>query len=547
MKIHAYLSTAVALLFGTAAAMAQGSQPQVIVAGKLMGMSNFDITDMLRNSQYNYTFGTARTAAMGGAFTSLGADLSSMNINPAGLGMYQSSQFGITQAITVTTTGTAHSGNGSLYTLDNTNTKYNLNNVGLALNVFQGSGTLTSFTIGFGYNKLANFNALSGFGVNAERYGIGDVMINQLYDMQRAGITQTDMNSSSEPFRNSNIFVNEWGSVLAYQTEFVFGEEDGNFTLDRSISANATVNSFLKTRIRGGIDEYTISGGVNLKNILYLGATIGLQSIRYEETCWYDESYNNNEAAYPLNYLLYDQRTRYYGTGVNFKFGAVLQPIPRLRIGLAVHTPTFISLTQSYQAAMDAVYSDMETYKETPTNKFDYNFNSPTRLLTGISYTFGSFAILSVDYERAWYNGMRLTDVMESVKEAFKYDAKTYLTGSNILRAGLEVRPVPQWAIRAGGGYYGSMVRTRINDLSNAFSNPVPYESYNITAGLGYTFGACTFDLAYVYTHSKSNPFDLFYYQMITDAGPEEPIAQSGYFEQKTNRHMVALTFGVKF
>lgn len=56
--------------------------------------------DLLALSQYNYSFSTARSAALGGAFTSLGADLSSMSINPAGLGMYMSSDFGISPSLT---------------------------------------------------------------------------------------------------------------------------------------------------------------------------------------------------------------------------------------------------------------------------------------------------------------------------------------------------------------------------------------------------------------------------------------------------------------
>jgi len=36
----------------------------------------------------SHPFGTARVMGMGGAFTSLGADLSSMSINPAGLGSF---------------------------------------------------------------------------------------------------------------------------------------------------------------------------------------------------------------------------------------------------------------------------------------------------------------------------------------------------------------------------------------------------------------------------------------------------------------------------
>ena len=44
----------------------------------------------------SHPFGTARVMGMGGAFTSLGADLSSMSINPAGLGMYRRNEFSLT-------------------------------------------------------------------------------------------------------------------------------------------------------------------------------------------------------------------------------------------------------------------------------------------------------------------------------------------------------------------------------------------------------------------------------------------------------------------
>ena len=40
-------------------------------------------------------FGTARAMALGGAFTSLGADMSAMSINPAGLGMYRRSEISL--------------------------------------------------------------------------------------------------------------------------------------------------------------------------------------------------------------------------------------------------------------------------------------------------------------------------------------------------------------------------------------------------------------------------------------------------------------------
>ena len=42
-------------------------------------------SDLFELSQTTFSLGTARSMAMAGAFTSLGADLTSMAINPAGL------------------------------------------------------------------------------------------------------------------------------------------------------------------------------------------------------------------------------------------------------------------------------------------------------------------------------------------------------------------------------------------------------------------------------------------------------------------------------
>lgn len=50
---------------------------------------------------------------------------------------------------------------------------------------------------------------------------------------------------------------------------------------------------------KGSIDEYSISGGFNIQNILYLGFTIGIQDILYRNDNYYAETYDNN--SLPLN------------------------------------------------------------------------------------------------------------------------------------------------------------------------------------------------------------------------------------------------------
>ena len=54
--------------------------------------------DALRYSTQNLS-GTARYAAMGGAFGSLGGEFSALSSNPAGIGMYQFSEFTFTPTL----------------------------------------------------------------------------------------------------------------------------------------------------------------------------------------------------------------------------------------------------------------------------------------------------------------------------------------------------------------------------------------------------------------------------------------------------------------
>ena len=525
------------------------AQNSVTVSGRLMGQSYFDITDMYRLSQNGFTTSTARSSAMGGAFTSLGADLASMSINPAGLGMYQSSEFGITQAITVSKMNTDRLGSQSaVFGQDkSTNTKYNLDNIGLAIHAFESTGPLTSITVGFGYNKMANFNSLSSFGLAGERTTIGEVFTNMLYDLQGSGITQQMMNSSSKPFETSRIPVSDWGAILAYQTEFVFGEDFGDnprpeFTLDNAISADATVNPYLRTRTRGGIDEYTLSAGFNIRDFLYLGATIGMQSIRYDEKNYYDETYNDNTVEYPLYNLLYDQSARITGSGVNFKLGAIIRPVGGLRIGVAFHTPTWISLNKSYYASMRAIFSDVDNVKHSGTNTYEYSFRTPARLLVGASYTFGQFAILSVDYQRTWYNGMRLSDAAQRVEDDYKAQVKNVYRPANNVSAGVEVKPMPMLSLRLGGSWQQSGFKNE-NTILDRYDSPISGQTYNITAGLGLRMGSCSLDFSYVYCHTEYTPFDLYFYRM----NDEDPLALSSYFKQTLKRHVATLSFGVRF
>lgn len=99
--------------------------------------------------------GTARSMALGGAFTSLGADLASMSINPAGLGMYRRNEIALTPMMTFQSSETP----GTMSYAKNGKNRFSMANFGAALNAYEGTGTLTSFTVGIGLNRIADFNS----------------------------------------------------------------------------------------------------------------------------------------------------------------------------------------------------------------------------------------------------------------------------------------------------------------------------------------------------------------------------------------------------
>lgn len=494
--------------------------------------------DLLNMSQYNYSFGTARSAALGGAFTSLGADLSSININPAGLGMYRSSDVGITPSVTWNTMESNYLGMNSDYS----KTRFGLGNVAAAFNLYQGGGALTSFTLGVGYNKMADFNTSS----LARGYGAPN-SINEIFAEQLLGVPESTISQPKlKPFED--LPTDMWGGILAYQTGIldpVKGSDPQAYSPWNAIAEDAAINPTLRNITKGSIGEYDIAGGFNFGNILYVGFTVGIQDINYNNQNDYSEFYSNNPQ--PLNGMRYIRSLKMDGTGVNFKFGAVVRPIENLRIGLAVHTPTFIRINEEYIEYMSADYKNQR-----PGDMLDsryalneYNINTPTRLMAGLSYTVPGVGLITADYERVWYNGMRLKNMNSwNYEESVKTDVEDLYRPANNFRVGIEATPLKNFYLRAGYAHYDNCMR---GDYA-IFNNQAIIKSYdNFSGGLGFRFQNIYVDVAYIYSKYKYNPYDMFYFAEYDASGNQTYLIESGQVSTRQNRNTISLSLGVKF
>ena len=382
-------------------------------------------SDLFELSQTTFSLGTARSMAMAGAFTSLGADLTSMAINPAGLGMYRRNEISITPLMSF-----ARAENNAPAFNSNGKNRFSIGNFGFTANVYEGSGPLVSVNIGFGHNRLQDLNHQYSYYTQGNVSSIADVFL------RHAAIQRHQQGSDHRRLQLEQLQSPPLGFDPRIQGR-IYGSNRWQVAADLD-RHNVDIGNYTTVVSSGSVGEYDISAGLNLNNKFYIGATLGIQSLHQRKTYYYGEDYvypgngTDPNLDYQLLYSNFNQEVILDGAGVNFKLGMIYRPIQNLRIGFAFHTPTYYWIDRTYQAYTDSGVhvnnpSDPDGLKPGPdgnqytnalspvledTGGYNWEFTTPARLMFGISYAFGNRGLISVDYERDWYNGMRMKTIL---------------------------------------------------------------------------------------------------------------------------------------
>lgn len=485
--------------------------------GSLMNRDVMSVADMGGFSQSAFQYGTARSAAMAGAMTSLGGDASSMMINPAGLGMYRSSEMTFTPMMTIQNGETR----GAKPYLNDGANSFSMSNLSTVFNIYEsGNSRLISLNMGLGYNKIANLNYEYSFRDNGNHSSIANLFSRQMTD-EYVELEEV----YGEEYPNWNAMPsNLWGAILGYKTGLTdqthVAANGAPIWTSSWINPAASVDQFMAVESEGSIGEYDISLGANIDNTLYLGVTLGIQSVYQRLDLMYGEEYNNNDmaGASSLQYSKYNQSIITSGAGVNLKIGATYRPTDELRIGVAYHSPTWYSLNREYQASLgsysitdgdnDYIVVDSPMITDYTTNK--WRFNSPSKVLIGGSYTFASRALLTVDYQLDWYGNMKVRDLPTGVPTQLYNGISDVYQSVNTLKIGGEYKLIPSFALRGGYGISSSMVRNgaTMELLGAPTTNNIKYFS----AGVGYAPNAgIAFDLTYMNQATEYSNYTLFY------------------------------------
>ncbi|MGC3977376.1 MAG: hypothetical protein QM751_03560 [Paludibacteraceae bacterium] len=149
--------------------------------------------DALRLTQTDIT-GTARYMSMGGAFGALGGDASAIKDNPAGLGVFRSSELAVTLDGSYKTNST-----NLLSTKTNKsdlNLKFNHLSYVISVPTYNNSGLLNS-NFSFTYNKVKDFNRTLSLNGNSLNKSFTDFI---------AGFTN-DANRIEDDFKKTPITI----------------------------------------------------------------------------------------------------------------------------------------------------------------------------------------------------------------------------------------------------------------------------------------------------------------------------------------------------
>lgn len=455
--------------------------------------------DVLRFSQ-SVNLGSARYVSMGGAFGSLGADFSSISINPGGLGVYRSSEFSISPSLKSRSDETVFMNNR--YT--DSRARLMLDNIGLVTSyrpIKEEETGLVMINFGIGYNKLNDFySETTALGGNSE-FSIMDFFASQANGNDWYDLTPAD---DWDPYNNSGA---PWAAIMAWNS-FLIDTVPGNpFSYQPPLWLGDGVYQDQSISSEGGIGEYVFSLAANISNKFYFGATIGLQSVYFNQTIYYSET--ANESNLPLangdlfESMNYNQSLTIEGSGINFKVGAIYRPFPDLRLGLAAHTPTFFNLDETYSANMQSDFNVGTVRVSSPINLYDYKIESPYKLIASMAYTFGKVGLLSFDYEYIDYTTMRFGkggDGERFVSE--NNEIKTIFRNTNNIKVGGEFW-LKQLAIRGGYAYYGSPYKTE-NEFKSSSINV-------LSGGFGIRMNSVSLDWAYQHMIYNDNylPFNF--------------------------------------
>ena len=499
--------------------------------------------------------GTARYVGMGGAMEALGADISTIGSNPAGIGLFRHSTVSMTLGLVSQQDAQKFDGLGK--------TNMSFDQVGFVYSTRMSSTSYLNFA--FNYHKSRNFdqilsaaNRLKDVSSNALSYnkaargnvmsGGYDLDFNNDGDLVGWETSTSDYRSqtfSTLDYLNANAVLldADYKNLMDKGEPYIFDLAADEFAFDRSH--------------RGWINDYDFNISGNENDRFFWGVTIGLHSVNYKGYSQYTEGMVTSTGR-DAGVISYGDERKIKGFGGDVTAGIIFRPIETspFRIGLTISTPTFYDLTtNNYTEIVNG--SDYGCYDYgSDDEEYKFKLFTPWKFGLSLGHTVGNNLALGASYEFSDYGATRnrINDGWDRygnedsyTDEPMKRNTETSLKGVHTLKVGAEFKPIPEMAVRLGYNYVSAAYEEdgyrnmMLNSPGVMYASTADYTNWKstnrLTAGLGFKAGNMNIDLAYQYSATDGDFYPFQQYDSYA----------VGATSVSNKRHQVLLTLGYTF
>ena len=499
--------------------------------------------------------GTARYVGMGGAMEALGADISTMSSNPAGVGLIRKNQMSLSAGVI------AQSDADTKMNFDNTPISFDgkksvpsFDQIGIVWSGYRGNSSYVN--LGFNFHKSTNFSQL----LNAANY-LNGASQSKTASAKTAYAKKLDIDYGTQAGDQV------WNAVDANYNYLMGQADDGSQMVYDG-------NSFLFGQYQKGyigVYDFNVSGSIN--NRVWLGLTLGIHDVHYRSNSYYTENFVQDAQNPKPSYSESWESLRITGTGFDIKAGVVFRPIENspFRIGAYINSPVFYDLSMS--GAHDLSITDenivdeqgnVATGNSGNTVDLDYRLNTAWKAGLSLGHTVGSQLALGATYEYAWYDHMD-----NRVKDDAYYDSwygdyvstscsddrmnehtQASLKGVSTLKLGLEYKPISMVALRLGYNYVSPMFNERadrdqtIPSQGTCYATSTDYTNWKainrFTCGVGFSYEQLFIDVAYQYSQQNGDFYPFWAFPSLN--APAAPATKVS-----NKRSQLLMTVGYKF
>ena len=471
----------------------------------------YSYSNLAKSFSTAYSTSSPRMQAMGGVHSTLGADISSISGNPAGLGFYNRSEVAVGIGYVSSTTQSNYLSESS----SKTNSFAQLPIFGLVLG---SPGELSSSqwhgSFGIGFSRQVIFDQpISISGVN-NRSSLLDKFIEKANDKGATGQSLDDEFNSYSKTADSP-------EAVAYQAYLVNPNAKTGGAPFQRYEPNLPTRQQGTADNEGALSQWDISYGASYLSKFYVGLGLHFSKINATSTTYWQEEFVG--ANYVAG-LQYQEKLVNTGSGLSATLGMIYKLSSNLRASLALHTPMFFDqMNERYDATLSPKVFGIQSYdskgnpititrvgavKLTP-NEFTYQLTTPFKISGGAAYFFGKRGLLSLDLEYVNYPGMRVSSAELSATDNInfenKYNGQTQKNFQSALnmKLGTEIRLSANFNLRGGVATWGNSYSPTYDSIDRTV--------FQISGGLGYRANQFYIDLTAFQRTSKEafTPYTL--------------------------------------